>query len=98
MRESRFQSNLIKKLRKLFPGCVILKLDSSYMQGIPDLLVLYRNKWAVLEVKKSLREPCQPNQQYYVEQLGAMSFAAFVCPETEQEILGDLQRTFSLAG
>ena len=51
--ERDFQSRLIKELKQIFKGCIIMKNDSSYIQGIPDLLILYRDKWAALEVKKS---------------------------------------------
>lgn len=92
MLESTYQSQLIKKLRVRFPGCVILKNDTDYMQGIPDLLVLYRNKWAMLEVKASARSEVQPNQEYYIELFDSMSFAAFIYPEIEEEVLHDLQQ------
>ena len=35
--ERDFQSKLIKELKNLFIGCIVMKLDSSYIQGIPDL-------------------------------------------------------------
>ncbi len=94
MRESAYQSLLIKYLRVLFPGCLILKNDTDYIQGIPDLLVLYKNKWAMLEVKSSGRAPEQPNQDYYIELLDNMSFAAFIYPENEEEVLYELQKAF----
>jgi hypothetical protein len=94
VRESEFQSRLIKKLHKLFPGCVILKNDSEYVQGIPDLLVLFRDKWAMLEVKASRDSPNQPNQAWYIDLLNSMSFAAFIWPDNEEEILDALQRAF----
>ena len=78
----------------MFPGCVILKNDAGYMQGIPDLLILFENKWAMLEVKASERSREQPNQNYFVELLDSMSFAAFIYPENEDEVLYALQQTF----
>ncbi len=92
--ESGFQDNLKDDIYDLFPGCMIMKLDSSYVQGIPDLLVLYKDKWAVLECKKSANARRQPNQEYYVDKMGRMSFAAFICPENKEEVLHDLQRAF----
>lgn len=94
MRERDYQGNLIKKLRDLFPGCVILKNDSAYIQGIPDLTILYRDRWAVLEVKASSNSPDQPNQQHYVRVLSDMSFAAVIFPENEESVLDELQRSF----
>ena len=55
MLESKFQSNLIKELKSMFPGCIVMKNDSSYIQGIPDLIVLHQDKWATLECKKNLK-------------------------------------------
>jgi len=96
MLERRYQAQLIKKLRRMFPGCVILKNDSSYMQGVPDLILLYENHWAMLEVKASANADQQPNQEYYVDQLNQMSFAAFIYPENEQEVFLALQLAFQL--
>lgn len=92
--ESNFQAKLIKELGTLFPGCIVLKNDSSYIQGIPDLLVLYADRWAALEVKRSPNEPRQPNQDYYVDLMSKMSFAAFIHPSNKKEILDDLQQAF----
>lgn len=92
--ESGFQDNLIDDLYDIFPGCIVTKLDSSYIQGIPDLLVLYEDKWAVLECKKSARAIKQPNQDYYVDKMNRMSFAAFIYPENKEEVLYELQRAF----
>lgn len=94
MLESVYQSRLIKKLERTLPGCFILKNDTDYKQGIPDLLILWRNKWAMLEVKASSDSPEQPNQEYYVRLLDEMSFAAFISPETEEDVLYDLQQAF----
>ena len=94
MTESQYQALLIKKLRLMFPGCVIFKNDSSYIQGAPDLTILYRDNWASLEVKRSASESTQPNQDHYIETLGEMSFAAYIYPENEQEVLSALQQAF----
>lgn len=93
-KESRFQSALIKELKIIFPGCVVLKNDSSYCQGIPDLLVLYQDKWAMLECKRSSKASHRPNQDYYIQKFGEMSYANFVSPENKEEVLDELQQTF----
>ena len=92
MLESEFQSELIKTIKRLLPGCYVLKNDPDYIQGFPDLLILYKNRWAALECKRSSSAPHRPNQDYYVEQLNLMSYASFVFPENEQEVLDELQR------
>ncbi len=95
MLENKFQANLIKKLKKLYPDCFIMKNDSSYMQGVPDLLVLNKDKWATLECKKSANARHQPNQDYYVGKMNEMSFSRFIFPENEQEVLNDLHHWFN---
>lgn len=92
--ESSFQANLIKELRVMFPGCIVMKNDSSYIQGIPDLLILYKDKWASLECKKYAGAKKQPNQEYYVGVMDEMSFSRFICPENKEEVLHELQQTF----
>lgn len=93
MRESEYQAYLIKKLKTLMPeNTLVLKTDPTYIQGLPDLLVLHNDKWAALEVKRSADAKHRPNQDYYVAHLGDMSFAAFVYPENEEEVLDGLQR------
>lgn len=94
MLESQFQSQLIKKLEHMFDGCVILKNDAANRQGIPDLIILHGDRWAALEVKKSARATHRPNQDWYVRNLNAMSFAAFVYPENEMDVLNALQEAF----
>lgn len=94
MLEREYQQYLIRKLKELFPGCVVLKNDPEYIQGFPDLTILYGNKWAALEVKASRKAAERPNQAYHVEQLDYMSFAAFIYPENEEDVLDALQRTF----
>lgn len=94
MLESEFQAKLIKDLKKAFPGCMVLKNDSAYISGIPDLLVLFNDRWAALEVKISEDAPFQPNQPYYVEKMALMSYAAFIFPENQEEIFDELQFTF----
>lgn len=92
MRESKYQSDLIKKIKLLLPGCFVQKNDSSYTQGVPDLLILYGDRWAMLEVKARPDAAVQPNQEFYVEQFGAMSYASFIDSSTEERVLDELQR------
>lgn len=93
--ESKFQKELIDEIRKQYPGCVILKNDSSYIQGFPDWTILYKNKWAVLEAKRSRTADKQPNQPYYVDKLNSMSYSRFVYPENKDEVLQELQQIFA---
>lgn len=96
MLETEYQAKLIEKIHRRIPGCVVLKNDTAFRQGIPDLTILYHDRWALLEVKPHKGARLQPNQRYYVELLSDMSFAAFIYPENEEEVLDDLQRAFSV--
>lgn len=93
-KESDFQSDLIKEIKERLPGAMVTKLDAKYTQGIPDLLILYKNKWGTLECKKSEKErnKPRPNQEYYVEKMNNMSFSSFIFPENKEEVLDGLQR------
>ena len=93
-KESSFQSGLIKEIKDLFPECIVMKNDSKYIQGIPDLLVLHGKHWASLECKKSSSAHKQPNQSYYVEKMNSMSFSRFVSPENKEDVLHELQSAF----
>lgn len=93
-KESSFQAKLIKELKDLFPGCIVLKNDANYIQGIPDLLILFKDMWAALECKRSGRASHQPNQDYYISEMNKMSYASFISPENKEEVLNELQRSF----
>lgn len=95
MTEPEYQAKLIKKLKKMYPGCIVQKEDSGYIQGIPDLIILYNNKWATLEVKIGEDAEHQPNQDYYVDKMNGMSFSRFIFPENENDILNELTLFFA---
>ena len=94
MLENKFKTNLKKEIMEMFPGCFVVHLDPTEIQGIPDLLILYENKWAVLEGKKNARASRRPNQEYYVDLMNDMSFAAFIYPENKDEVLDELYQFF----
>ena len=92
--ERNFQAKLIKELKELFPGCIVLKNDPNYIQGIPDLTILWKGHWALLECKRAPKSDRQNNQPYYIQKASEMSFASFIFPENKQEVLHDLQQAF----
>ena len=94
MLENRFKTNLIQDLKNLFPGCIVVHLDPNEIQGIPDLLVLYKEKWAALEGKKTANASVRPNQSYYVNKMNDMSYASFIYPENKEEVLYEISRVF----
>lgn len=98
MKESGFQRKLIQEIRNRFPGCVVLKNDPTYIQGFPDILVLYEDRWAALEVKCEEGAKHQPNQDRYVGMLNSMSYSAFIYPANKEEILHDLEKALRPAG
>ena len=93
-KESEFQKNLKKELKTLFPGCIVTKLDSGDIQGIPDLLILYKNKWATLENKRHAKATKRPNQDYYVDLMNEMSFSRFIYPENKDQVIEELKSKF----
>ena len=94
MLENRFKTKLNSELREMFPGCIILHMDPNEIQGIPDLLILHKNKWAALEGKKNATASIRPNQSYYVDLMDKMSFASFIYPENKDEVLDALYLYF----
>lgn len=93
--EAAYQAKLIDKIQKRFPGSVVMKQDPREIQGIPDLLVLFGPYWAMLEVKISASSPYEPNQEWYLDLFGQMSFATTIFPENEEQVLHELQLAFS---
>ena len=94
MTESQYQRKVIDRIEDIFPGVLVLKTDASYQQGVPDLIILWQQYWASLEVKMGPSCHRQPNQDYYIERLNDMSFAAYIYPESEEEVLSALQEAF----
>ena len=92
--EGKFQDKLRKEVEEMFPGSMTFKTDPLDRQGVPDIFIVYNNKWAVLEGKKDKDAPLRPNQQYYIDKMGEMSFARVIYPENKQEVLRDLQQAF----
>lgn len=94
MKENKYQAGLIKRIKDRFDGAIVLKNDSAYKQGIPDLTVLYKNNWAALECKKEKDSSHRPNQDYYISKMDDMSFARFISPENEEDVLDEMEQAF----
>lgn len=90
--ESGFQDKLRDEIKQKYPDSLIFKMDQ--IQGIPDLLVLHKSKWASLECKKNAIASHRPNQDYYVDKLNNMSFARFIYPENKDQVLEELDLYF----
>lgn len=91
-RENKFQADLIKDIKNRFEGCIVMKNDPNYIQGIPDLTVLYEDRWAVLECKDEAKASHQPNQDYYISKMNNMSYASFIYPENKEEVLNEMEQ------
>lgn len=89
-----YKRRFMDTLEELYPGCMLLILDSGHIQGIPDLLMLWGDRWAAFEVKASKNASRQPNQDWYVNQMNEMSFSAFVYPQNEEAVLHALEQEF----
>lgn len=96
--EKNFQRGVIKEIKERFKGSIVCKLDANNTQGIPDIIILYEDKWASLECKRSADSPKRPNQEYYVDKMNKMSFSRFVYPENKESVLDELQRSFGIDG
>lgn len=58
--------------------------------GIPDILVLYKNKWATLEFKKDENAEIRDNQKFYIDKMNNMSFSRIIYPENSKDTLKDM--------
>ena len=96
MLENKFKTRLIAEIKERFPGCMVFHLDPNEVQGAPDILVLYEDRWAALEGKKDAGASHRPNQDFYVDAMNKMSYASFIYPENKEEVLDELQQAFGL--
>lgn len=91
-KESKFQKELIDDIYRRYPGAIVMKNDPNYIQGIPDLTILYRDRWATLECKKTEKAKHRPNQDYYVSRMRSMSYSSFIYPENREKVLNELEQ------
>lgn len=92
--ESKFKPQFLERVEELFPGCHIEINGTDFLQGIPDTTIYWGRHWAKLEFKRSAKAPKRPNQDYYIEMFDRMSFARFVTPENQEDVLRELQQAF----
>jgi hypothetical protein len=96
MTERQYQRELVLRIKNRWPDCFVMRNDVLHNQGVPDILILFNNTWAMLEVKMADNSRRQPNQEHYVDRFSHMSFAAFINPSNEEAVLNDLQSTLGL--
>lgn len=90
--ERKFEKQVCSELLEMFPGAVLLKLDPLYIQGIPDRLILFGERWASLEIKRLPTSHKQPNQEFYIKKLNNMSYASFLNIKNKELVYDRLQR------
>ena len=92
--ESAFKHSVLRYIENRFPGAIVLHVDTGLHRSYPDVFILYRNRWAALEFKRSENSKHRPNQDYYVDIFNAMSYASFIYPENEGKVLNELEYAF----
>lgn len=92
--ENKFQAELKSELKLLFPNCIITKNDPEMLQGIPDLTIIYKGKYAFLECKKEKNASRRPNQDYYIGYGQKFAFGEFIEPSNKKEVLERLYNYF----
>lgn len=98
--EATFKTKLCREIEQRFPGSYVFRLDTSDRQGVPDLLVIFENMWAMLEGKRkrpTSPDDFEPNQEWYIEEFDRMSFAACIYPENKEEVLNEMEQAFLAA-
>lgn len=93
MTENQYQLMLIKEIRSWDQDIFVFPMDGGDYQGFQDILILYKDMYALLEVKMAEDSHRQPNQDWYVEYFSQHVFSSFIWPEIEREVLNDLQHT-----
>jgi hypothetical protein len=88
--ESVFQAELVKELRSIFPKAFVIKQDANYIQGIPDLVIMWGTRWAMLECKESAKAPYRPNQELYLARAKEQSWSATIYPENKDDVIEEL--------
>lgn len=94
MLEGTFKQKLKKRIEERFPGCQIVFLSPENFQGIPDIAIFFKDKWAMLEGKKSKDASVRPNQEHWVNEFNKMSYASFIYPENMEVVLDELEQAF----
>lgn len=96
--EADYKPQLMQRIAQRFSRYGFVRFqhndpNAPESQGIPDLTVYIGDWWCLLEVKRSEKSKKRPNQDYYIELYGSTTFASFICPENEEEVLNALERS-----
>lgn len=94
-RENSYQEGLKKRIKARFKHAIVAKMNPNDIQGIPDLVVIFKKHWALLECKRHEDAARRPNQEFYVDFYNKWSFASFINPDNEEEVLNAMEQSFS---
>lgn len=101
---NRIEKNLQTQIKKFCEerGAVVLKTSPGVLNptGIPDLIIIFKEKWSMIEVKASLTAKKQPLQPIQLARFKDMNpdLVFVACPENWNRIQFLLtQRLFNKA-
>ena len=97
MSEATFRTKWLNKFKKLSPDIFIEFADPKRKNGIPDVIIFYKKKYARLETKRSKNASKRLHQQYYIDYFNSQGiYAAFLTPENQEEVYNALRRYFKI--
>ena len=97
--EAQFKKRFIDRFKNRMDELEIpleVEQQKSNRRSWLDTIFLGPCVWAMLEFKKDEDANHQPNQDYYVDKLNRMCYAAFVSPENEEMVFNEMEELFKL--
>jgi hypothetical protein len=97
MSEATFRTKFLKDVKDLSPDIIIEFADPQRRNGIPDVIIFYKKKFARIETKRSKNASKRLHQQYYIDYFNSQGiYAAFLTPENKEEVFNALRRYFKI--
>jgi hypothetical protein len=95
VKESKFEQDFCRRLRNVDKDVIVVKLTG--ISGIPDRIVLYHDKFVLLEFKRSKNASHRPLQDWYIDHFDGWGLARFVYPENGEEVFSEVLDWFGLS-
>lgn len=92
--ESTFEKEFCKALRQTLGERYTYTFKLTAAKGIPDRLILYKDKYALLEFKQYKNAKKQPGQETWVGHFDNLAYAAIVYPENAEKVMQDILNYF----